>query len=377
VRFPSRLFKIPRIRRKRIAEPAPGSPPGTLVVSPELPRPVIWRTVFDQDSCETEEVPPERLAEALAPEPGKLVWVDIQGLGDAALLSRAGEALQLGPLTVEDIAHVHQRPKLEEFDDHLFLVLRAVRLVDGKVDNEQLSFVLKQGLLVTFQERAGDGFDPVRRRLKEGKGKIRVAGMDYILYALLDATIDNYFPVLDLYGDSMESLDDEVRENPTWDKSATIHLMRRELRQLRRAIWPVRDVTSALGRSEVQLISKNLQPALRDCHDHVIQVVEFIESARERAADLAGLYTTMVGERANQVMKVLTIIATIFIPLTFLCGLYGMNFDTGSPYNMPELKWRFGYLFLWGVMLVVVLGMLLLFRHKGWIGGGRRDRGGP
>jgi len=377
---------MPSIRRKRIAGPAPGSRPGTLVVHQDLPPPVIWRHLYDKDGYETEQIPSNGLAAALQPHPDKSVWVDIQGLGDSDLLSRAGEALKLSLLTVEDIAHVRQRPKLEEFEDHLFVVMRAVHLLDdgNTIESEQLSLVLRQGLLVTFQERPGDNFEPVRRRLKEGKGGlIRTAGAGYLAYALLDANIDAYFPALDLYENSMESLDEEVRHNPTWDKSAAIHLMRRELRQLRRAVWPLRDVTGALGRSDVMLISKKIQPFFRDCHDHVIQAIEFVEGARERAADLADLYTTMVGEKANQVMKVLTIIATIFIPLTFLCGLYGMNFDTAiSPYNMPELKWRFGYLSLWGVMLLVVSGMLLVFRRKGWLGQrspgtDRRDRPAP
>ena len=286
-----------------------------------------------------------------------------------------GEALGLHQLTVEDVVHVNQRPKQEEFADYLLVILRAVRVragEDNTVDNEQISMVLREGLLVTFQERPGDGFDPVRRRLREGKGQIRRAGADYLAYALLDAVIDNYFPVVELYQDAMDQLDDEIRVNPSWEKSASIHLMRRELRQLRRAVWPLRDVAGALGRTDLEMISAGVKPALRDCHDHVIQVADFVESARERASDLGDLYMTIVSERTNQVMKVLTIIATIFIPLTFLCGLYGMNFDSAaSPYNMPELKWRFGYPALWGVMVVSVTGMLLFFRHRGWIGRGR------
>jgi len=273
-------------------------------------------------------------------------------------------------LTVEDIVHVHQRPKVEEFDDYLFVTIRAIWMEDeGKVDNEQLSFVLKDGILVTFQERVGDGFDPIRRRLREGKGQIRKNQADYLLYALIDTAIDNYYPVLELYGDIMEQLDDQVRENPRPELSRAVHSMRRELRQFRRAVWPLRDETGSLSRNEYLLIGEHVRVAFRDCHDHVIQVADFVEGSRERASDLADLYVTMVSEKTNQVMKVLTIIATIFIPLTFLCGLYGMNFDTNaSPFNMPELKWRYGYPVFWLVTVGVFVFMLWYFRRKRWIG---------
>ena len=376
-----RLFRIPipipRIRRQRISEPAPGSPPGTLALPEDLPPPEIWRHTFNPGGYQVEQIQAEDLPAALSPEDGKVKWVDIQGLGDGDVIRKIGDLLGLHPLTVEDVVHLHQRPKVEEFDGYLYLVLRAVRLeAEGKVDNEQLSLVLKKGLLVTFQEHPGDGFEPVRRRLREGKGHIRRGGADYLAYALVDVAIDNYYPVLELYSDTMDALDDRVREDPTPEASAAIHAMRRELRAFRRTIWPLRDMASALGRSEHLQIGAKVRPMFRDCHDHVVQVADFIDGARERASELADLYMTMVSERTNQVMKVLTIIATIFIPLTFLCGLYGMNFDTSvSPYNLPELKWRYGYLALWALMLVTVIGMLVMFRVKGWIGGGGGGRG--
>ena len=373
------LFSIPvpRFRRRKARMPAPGAAPGTLAVPAELPEPVVRRMVFGPDRCETIEVAPETLGEALAPAEGAVVWVDVQGLGDGSLVRRIGELLGLHPLIVEDIVHHHQRPKVEEYPDHLYVVLRALRLLDDqRVDNEQLSLVLKPGLLVTFQERPGDGFEPVRRRLREGKGILRRESVDYLAYALIDAAIDDYFPVLELYGDTMDQLDDQVRDNPTPAVAGAIHQMRRELRQFRRAAWPLRDLAAALGRNDYDLIKEATRLALRDCHDHAVQVAEFVEGNRERASDLADLYTTQVSERTNQVMKVLTIIATIFIPLTFLSGLYGMNFDPeASPYNMPELKWRYGYLAFWAAAVVVFLGMLWFFRHKGWLGSGDRQRG--
>jgi len=361
---------IPRIRRRKPRLPEPGAAPGTLVAAPGLPKPVVQRFVYNSDGCDSSDVDPANLEEALSPVPGSVVWIDVQGLGDLELIRLIGSALALHPLTVEDIVHVHQRPKEEEFDDYLFIVQRAIRLLDDqRVDNEQLSFVLKQGILVTFQERHGDVFDPVRRRIREGKGFIRKNGADYLLYALIDGTIDNYYPVLDLYGESMEQLDEQVREKPTTEASKAIHSMRRELRQFRRAVWPLREVTGSLGRGESSFVDEATRSSFRDCHDHVIQVADFLEGNRERVSDLADLYVAMMGEKTNQVMKVLTIIATIFIPLTFLCGLYGMNFDTEvSPWNMPELKWKYGYPAFWIVTAGIFLFMLWFFRRKGWIG---------
>jgi magnesium transporter len=356
--------------------PEPGSAPGTVAPPVDSPPPVIQRMVFGPDGCETIEIPLDDLDKAVAPVPGRTLWVDVQGLGDIEALRRLGSSLGLHPLTVEDIFHTHLRPKVEEFEDYLFIIIRAVRLLeDGHVDNEQLSLVLKDGMLITFQERAGDGFDAVRKRLREGRGQLRRSGADYLAYALIDAAIDNYFPVLEVYGDSMDRLDEEVRENPKPEVSASIHMMRRELRQFRRAAWPLRDVAGTLGRTELNRIADPTRIAFRDCYDHALQVADFVESSRERSSDLSDLYVTMVSERTNQVMKVLTIIATIFIPLTFLCGLYGMNFDPEvSPYNMPELKWKYGYLAFWAVLIVTFVTMLWFFWRRGWIGSKPPDK---
>ncbi len=361
---------VPTFRRVKPRMPPPGSAPGTLRGASDLPPPVVRRYCYHDDHFETAEVDLADIDRALTPVPGGVVWVDLQGLGDVEAVERVGSILGLHPLTLEDVVHVHQRPKLEEFDDYLFVVLRAVHSVDDRsINNEQISFVIKEGLLVTFQERLGDGFDPVRRRLRERQGFTNRGGADYLAYTLIDAVIDNYFPVLEIYGDTMDQLEERVRNNPTPEVSAFVHQMRRELRLFRRAIFPLRDVTSALARSANPFLGETVRPAFRDCNDHVVQVADFVEGSRERASELADLYLVMVGERTNQVMKVLTIIATIFIPLTFLCGLYGMNFDTAvSPYNMPELKWRYGYPVFLGVMIVVAAAMVLFFKRKGWIG---------
>ena len=369
---------IPRIHRRKRVVPAPGATPGTLVVSETAEQPTLHLFRYDTGRCDHDPVASSDVEAALTCVPGETRWLDVQGLADHDLLKCIGSTLGLHPLTLEDIAHTHHRPKLEEFDDHLIVILRAIRLRDdGSVDNEQVSMVVKEGLVVTFQEHHGDGFDPVRKRLETGKGRVRQSGADYLAWALIDVAIDNYYPVLESYGVVMDQLDDAIRENPTIDTSRSIHTMRRELRSFRRAVWPLREVVGALARDDVDGVALATRPSFRDCYDHTVHVSDFIDGARERASELADLHLVMVGERNNQVMKVLTIIATVFIPLTFLCGLYGMNFDPEvSPYNMPELKWEYGYPAFWVVLLSVFVLMLWFFHRKGWIGGNRAPLGG-
>jgi magnesium transporter len=241
-------------------------------------------------------------------------------------------------------------------------------LDDGSIDSEQISFVLKDRLLVTFQERPGDVFDPVRRRLREGKGLIRRTGADYLLYALMDAIIDNYFPVLEFYDDAMDQLEDMVYLDPTSEVSRNIHTVRRDLRRFRRSVWPLRELLTSFARDEIRFIDETVRVFFRDCQDHIMQVIELVEGNRERVSDLGDLYMSVVSEKTNQVMKLLTIIATIFIPLTFLCGVYGMNFDAeASPYNMPELKLRYAYPVFWILIILITLVMLWFFKRKGWL----------
>jgi len=368
---PQVMVAVPKIRRSRVKKPAPGALPGTLVF-PESPGELtLTRMEYGKESQSFAAVPVDSLESALAPKPGSVVWVEVRGSGDVDLLSRIGAALELDPLTLEDIAHIHQRPKIEEFENYIFLTLRGIRKTDQtQVENEQVSFVLAGGVLVTFLERPGDPFEPVRRRLQEGRGVIRTRGADYLFYALLDVVIDHYFPVVEVYGDSLDQLEESIRADPLPAHSQALHALRRELRQLRRAAWPLRDVLNRLSRTEVKGFSPELATCFRDCADHLMQAADFIEGSRERAGDMGDLYQAMVGEKTNQVMKMLTIISTIFIPLSFLCGLYGMNFNTEvSPWNMPELNWRYGYPVFLGFLLVLGLGMLWMFRVRGWLGG--------
>jgi magnesium transporter len=369
-------LRVPRVRRRKVKKPAPGSPPGTLEL-PEGSAPALMhRFLFDENTIEEGPVAQEALEQGLAAVPGRTLWLDIQGLPRPELLERLGRVLGLSPLTLEDILHVNQRPKLEEFEGYLFVVIRQLRLLkSGEIENEQMSFVLRPGLLVTIQEFPGDDFEPVRKRLRDGRGVLRKSGADYLAYALMDAAIDSAFPVLEEFGEAMDAIEEAVWTRAGSETYAAIHRMRRELRQMRRAVWPMRDVAAALSRSDIGAISANSRAAFRDCHDHVLQVADFLETSHERTAELSDLNLSVVSERTNQVIKVLTIIGTIFMPLTFLCGVYGMNFDTAaSPLNMPELTWRYGYLAFWIVSLLVVAGMLVFFRRKGWLGGRARSR---
>jgi len=367
----NRNVAVPNIRRRKAQKPAPGSLPGTLVL-PDSPSEVtVTRMEYGPERLHTGIVSLDALEAALEPKPGSVVWIEVHGAGNAELIARIGAKLALDPLTLEDIAHIHQRPKIEEFENYIFLTLRGIRKTDEtSVENEQVSFILAGAVLVTFLERPGDGFEPVRRRLQEGRGVIRARGADYLFYALLDVVIDHYFPVVDLYGDSLDQLEENLRQNPLPAHSQALHTLRRELRQLRRAAWPLRDVLARLSRTEVRGLSPELASSFRDCADHLMQAADFIEGGRERAGDLGDLYQAMVGEKTNQVMKMLTIISTIFIPLSFLCGLYGMNFNTeASPYNMPELGWRYGYPMFLLLLLTLAGGMLWMFRLRGWLGG--------
>jgi magnesium transporter len=359
-------------RFRRLADRPPvGSPPGTLVPPAAEAVPTTIRAIT---------YGPERLAEQtlaavgdldrLEPE-GLVTWIDVQGLGSLDLLRALGQRLGLHALTLADIVHVNQRAKLEIYESHLFIVVRMPHL-DDRLWTEQLSLIVGAGLVVTFQERAGDCFDPVRERLRQSKGRIRALGADYLAYALLDALIDSYFPLLERYGEALDAMEQEVVEAPDADHIARIHGLKRDMLEMRRALWPMREVMSQLLREDVAFIGAGTRPFLRDCADHVFQLMDVVEIDREVASSLIDLHLSSVSMRMNEIMKVLTIIATIFIPLGFVAGVYGMNFDRASPFNMPELGWHLGYPFALGLMLAVALGLLAFFRRKGWLGARQR-----
>ena len=252
--------------------------------------------------------------------------------------------------------------------DLLLIVTRLVALIAEHLESEQISIFLGKNFVVTFQQRSGDCFDPVRERIRTSRGRIREAGADYLAYALIDAVIDTYFPVVEQFADHLDDLDEEVATRQTPTVTDRIHGVRNDLLLLRRSVWPHRDALNELVRDQHPLITDETRVFLRDCYDHTVQLIDLLEVYREMCADLRDYYLSLVSNRMNDVMKVLTIIATIFIPLSFVAGLYGMNFNTALPGNMPELNWPYGYVGAISVMVVIALGMLIYFWRRGWIG---------
>ncbi len=355
---------LPRIRQTA----PPGSPPGTLIADPAAARSRVRVMRYGPETME--EI---GLASA-ADLPGLIgsapvTWVNVDGLADVELIRALGELFGLHRLALEDVVNVHQRPKVVEYEKQTFVVARMIHSGRGLV-SEQVSLFLGEGFLLTFQEMEGDCFDLVRERLRQGLGLIRERGADYLAYALLDALIDGYFPVVEDYGERLEALEDAVMTRPERAQVVAIHDMKRDLLTLRRAIWPQREMFNALARDASPHVSASTQVYLRDCYDHLVQLMDFVETYREIASGLVDVYLSSSSARMNEIMKVLTVIATIFMPLGFIASLYGMNFDPQvSPWNMPELSWYLGYPFALLLMATVAGGLILFFRRKGWVGG--------
>jgi magnesium transporter len=346
---------------------APGASPGTIAPDPEASRPIIQVLAYgEEDFVERRLDSVEQAAEFAHKWP--VVWINVDGLGDAATVEELGQMFNLHRLALEDVVNVHQRAKVEQYAEHLFLVARMVEFVEGRLASEQMSVFLGPNWVLTFQERLGDCFGPVRERIRQKRGRIRSAGPDYLAYALIDAVVDNYFPALERYGERLDELEAEVMAEPTRETVDRIHEVRSDLLLLRRSIWPHREAMAVLARDENPLITPETRIYFRDCYDHTIQIIDLLEADRELCSDLRDFYLSVISNRMNEVMKLLTIIATIFIPLSFIAGVYGMNFDSSaSPWNMPELHWRYGYPVTLIVMAVLGLGMLYYFWRKGWL----------
>jgi len=346
-----------------------GSVPGTLTIDKEAPPTTI--VLIDYKEAERTRVQlekPEDCERYLDTE--SVSWVDVLGLGSEEVLLRLGKVFKLHPLVLEDIVNVPQRPKIEDYEDHLVIITQMVLLKEqgSSFWSEQVSFVLGKHYLLTVQEEPKrDCFQPVRDRIRTGKGTIRKQGADYLAYTLLDAIMDGFFPVLETYGERIEELEEEVVTNPTRQTLEKIYRVRRELLALRRAIWPQRDAINALIRDGSDLISPEVRVYLRDCYDHAVQVMDLVETYRELASGLMDVYLSSVGNRMNEIMKFLTVMSSIFIPLTFIAGIYGMNFNTDkSPWNMPELNWYWGYPVCLAVMLAIAAGLVFFFWRRGW-----------
>jgi magnesium transporter len=352
----------------------PGASPGTLIADPKAYPPVVSVIAFGPDGFEEKSVrSPQEVRALLGRFP--VTWVNVDGLGDPEVVRGMGEIFELHPLAQEDVINAYQRAKVEPYGERLFIVLRMFSRPEERLQSEQLSLYVSAESVLTFQEIPGDCLDPVRARLRAGAG-IRRRGSDYLAYALIDSVIDAYFPILEELGERLELLEDEILQSPSPLLIRKVHEIKRELLVLRRAAWPMREAINTLLRDPLPLIREETRTFLRDCYDHTVQIIDLIETYRELGADLTDVYLSSLSQKTNEVMRLLTVIATIFIPLTFLAGVWGMNFDTrASRWNMPELSWKYGYPAALLVMLAVAVWMLAYFGRKGWLGwGGSEDR---
>jgi magnesium transporter len=354
----------------KLRYPPPGTAPATLFVPPEYQsvKPVISLFEYDAHAFQERRI---NTIEDLLPclESEKISWINIDGLGDIEFFQQLALHFRIHPLALEDILNLGQRPKVDEYDRQLFIVLHmAYEITEQEVIFEQVSIVLAERIVITVQERPGDVLNPVRQRLREGAGNARFMRADYLAYALIDAVTDQYFPIIESLGESMDDFQQTLLDRPTRDRVNELHEFRRLIARIRRAVWPQRDVLGRLVRDESGLIAERTKPFFRDCFDNTVVMLDILESLRDATRNFMDLYLTSISIRTNEIMRVLTVISAIFIPLTFIAGIYGMNFDPKQgPLNMPELEWPFGYLFALCLMLAVTVGMIVFFKRKNWL----------
>jgi magnesium transporter len=341
-----------------------GMAPGTPVFIGERKRDHTRVDIIDFNEMHVHELADTGLDQcaALARTP-TVTWINISGVHDMGIIESLGRHFNLHPLTLEDIVNTTQRPKVEESPGYTFVVLKMLVYKEqpARVEEEHVSLILGENYVISLLEDEGDVFDNVRERIRNNKGRIRKMPADFLAYSLMDAVVDHYFLVVEGLGDSIDEIDDRILLAPQQGDIQAIHRLKRDMLKLRKAVWPLREEIGALEKTDSPLIRHDTRMFLRDLYDHTIQVIDMVETNRDILAGMHDAWLSSNSNRMNEIMKVLTIIATIFIPLTFIVGLYGMNFD-----NMPELRWHWGYHAVWGMMLVVAGGMLLWFRRKGW-----------
>ena len=354
---------INRLSKKRLK--TLGQPPGTLIFTGEKKTEEITITIIDYDENQYQEKKVKTVEECFPfKETPTVTWININGLHEPYIIEQVGEYFNIHPLILEDILNITQRPKFDDLGDYIYIILKMLSYDEGKrrIDIEQVSFLLGSNFVISFQEKEGDVFNPIRERIRTGKGRVRKMGADYLAYALIDAVVDNYFIILEQLGEEVELLEEELLTNPAPETSVKIHAMKRELIFLRRSIWPLRELIYVLERGESKIIKKATLLFLRDVYDHTVQVIDSVEAFRDIVSGMLDTYLSSLSNRMNEVMKVLTLIATIFIPLTFIAGIYGMNFQF-----MPELAWRWAYPIVWIVMCTIGISMLFLFKKKKWL----------
>jgi len=354
---------MPKFIKKRSKKA--GLPPGTLVHIGERKTEKIKITIMDYDETQFQVRETETLEECYPfKDRPTIIWINIDGIHEIETLEKLGDCFGLHPLTLEDILNTDQRPKIEDYGEYIFIVLKMLYPDDetGEILAEQVSLVLGKNFVISFQEREGDIFNSVRERIRNGKGRIRKMGADYLVYSLLDSIVDNYFIILEKLGERIELLEEKLITKPVPETINLIHKLKREMIFLRRSVWPLREVIGSIERGESSLIKGSTNIYLRDVYDHTIQVIDTIETFRDILSGMLDIYLSSVSNRLNAVMKVLTIIATIFMPLTFIAGIYGMNFK-----YMPELEWRLGYPVILLIMVSIGVLMLVSFRKKKWL----------
>jgi len=342
-----------------------GLPPGSLVHVGEIKAEEVKITVMDYDETSFMEKDVENVEACFSfKETPTITWINIDGLHHVDIVEKIGKHFNIHPLIQEDILHTGQRPKMEDFDDYILIILKMLYYdsEEDTVRSEQISIILRSNLVISFQEVPGDVFNALRERIRKGKGRARRMGSDYLAYALIDSIVDHYFILLEKFGERIETLEEELAQDPQTETLQAIHNLKQEIIFLRKSVWPLREVISGLERAESPLIHDNISMYLRDVYDHTIQVIDSVETDQDILSGMLDLYLSSVSNKMNEVMKVLTIFASIFIPLTFMAGVYGMNFKF-----MPELEWRWAYPALWIAMASVATFLIIFFKRKKWL----------
>ncbi|MBP1910634.1 magnesium/cobalt transporter CorA [Methanolobus bombayensis] len=342
-----------------------GLAPGSLIHIGEERTEKPRISIIDYDKDSYQEYVVENVEECLPfKDHPTVTWINVDGIHQVDIIEKLGKHFGLHPLVMEDIVHTGQRPKMEDYDSYIYIVLKMLWFRNGENDvkAEQVSIILGNNFVISFQELEGDTFNSIRERLRNSKGRIRLMGADYLAYALLDSIVDNYFIIIEKFGEIIEELEEELVENPESGTLQNIHDLKKEIIYLRKSVWPLRDVINGLQRSESDLIEDTTFVFLKDVYDHTIQIADTIETYRDILSGILDVYLSSVSNKMNEVMKTLTIIATIFIPLTFLAGMYGMNFG-----YMPELGWKWGYPAVWIINILIFISMYVYFRKKNWL----------
>ena len=354
------------VRRLKKRSEKAGLPPGSLIHIGDRLTEKTKITVFDYDEAHLQEKEIKTVGECRQFKDSPTVaWIHIEGIHDTQILEEMGAVFGLHPLTLEDILNTDQRPKMEDFCEYIYIVLKTFTNhadENNETTSEQISIILGPTFVISFQEKETDIFKPIRERIRAGKGRLRKSGADYLAYSLIDTIVDNYFTILEHLGEKIEIIEESLIKNPSTQTLQAIQHLKREMIFLRKSVWPLRETISSLERTECHLIQESTGLFLKDIYDHTIQVIDTIETFRDMLSGILDIYLSSISNRMNEIMKVLTIIATIFMPLTFLAGVYGMNFK-----YIPELEWHWGYFLLWGVMIIIAVFMLVYFRKKRWL----------